>query len=150
MTIRYFRQATALAALALVPWLLATAALAASDEATSTAPAEKSAPQAPADIKANFKKADLDKDGSLSAAEAKGTGFFRGESFDETDQDENGYVTLFELAQALTQSTQRWMEEHDEHDENDDGHVDRVVENMAEKNAAGDKAKGKPPRASQF
>ena len=125
MTTRYFRQATILVALALAPWLLATTALAATDEASKTAATEKSPPQAPAEIKENFEKADLDKDGSLSAAEAKGTGFFRGESFDETDQDENGYVTLFELAQALTQSTQRWMSEHDEHDENDDGHVDR-------------------------
>ncbi len=87
------------------------------DSAQSAAPSEE--------IRKNFKKADADKDGNLSAREAKGTGFFRGESFDETDQDENGYVTLFELAQALTQSTQKWMNEHDEHDENDDGHVDR-------------------------
>ena len=109
----------------LFPLLLAAFAHAAEPEAAAE-PSDSARP-APAskEIQESFKKADADSDGNLSASEAKGTGFFRGESFDETDQDENGYVTLFELAQALTQSTQKWMTEHDEHDENDDGHVDR-------------------------
>ena len=120
----YFtRPVSGICPIALALFLLATPVAVARAEtvASPTPPAKK----APLVIEENFQKADADKDGSLSPKEAKGTGFFRGESFDETDQDENGYVTLFELAQALTQSTQKWMTEHDEHDENDDGHVDR-------------------------
>jgi len=126
---RYNQNSTRLSAMTCLALLLATPLMAAATEAAkpeqnsiAKAPEPTEAPEA---IQRNFEKADTDKDGGLSPAEAKGTGFFRGESFDETDQDENGYVTLFELAQALTQSTQKWMSEHDEHDENDDGHVDR-------------------------
>lgn len=129
ISMRYNHNPTSLSAMNCLALLLAMPVIA---NATDAANPEKNLvaeapkpPEAPEAIEKNFRKADADKDGSLSPAEAKGTGFFRGESFDETDQDENGYVTLFELARALTQSTQKWMSEHDEHDENDDGHVDR-------------------------
>ncbi len=72
-----------------------------------------------------FKKADLDADGKLSPEEAKKGGFFTTESFEKSDQNRDGNVTLFELGKAVAASTADWVDTHDEHDANDDGHVDR-------------------------
>ena len=72
-----------------------------------------------------FEKADKNDDGKLSPEEAKKGGFFTNESFKDTDYDQDGNVTLFELGKAVTKSTQDWLDHHDEHDTNDDGHVDK-------------------------
>ena len=82
-------------------------------------------PDALAPFSTAFAQADLNSDGGLSIAEAKRGGFLTGESFEKTDDDRDGTVTLFELGKALTQSTESWLDEHDEHDKDDDGHVDK-------------------------
>ncbi len=76
-------------------------------------------------FKQAFDKADADADGKLSTDEAKKGGFFSAESFKDTDYDQDGNVTLYELGKAVTKSTKDWLDEHDEHDKNDDGHVDK-------------------------
>ena len=72
-----------------------------------------------------FEKADTDKDGKLSRDEAMSGGVYSGEAFDATDEDADGFVTLFELGEAVVKHSQGWMDEHDKHDANEDGQVDR-------------------------
>ncbi len=104
-------------------WMSAIAAwvaVATPAEATDPSPAPT-----PHLFKKAFDAADTDDDGKLSATEAKKGGFFSAESFKDTDYDEDGNVTLYELGKAVTKSTQDWLDVHDEHDKDGDGHVDK-------------------------
>lgn len=103
---------------------LLTAALLASSVSIH-ARAEDTAAGAPNAMDEAFSKADSDKDGKLSRDEAMSGGVYSGEAFDATDDDGDGFVTVFELGEAVLKHSQGWMNEHDEHDANDDGHVDR-------------------------
>lgn len=104
-------------------WLAATLAVV---FLAAPAAAEGPTPTAtPHLFKDAFEKADTNDDGKLSEEEAKKGGFFSASSFKDTDYDQDGNVTLFELGKAVTKSTQDWLDHHDEHDTNDDGHVDK-------------------------
>jgi Ca2+-binding EF-hand superfamily protein len=93
--------------------------------AVSVLAAEPTPAPTPRRIDHAFEKADADKDGQLSKQEAAAGGLFTAEAFYETDDDGDGYVSLFELGEAVAAHTRGWLDEHDKHDTNDDGHIDR-------------------------
>lgn len=69
-----------------------------------------------------FERADTNKDGKLSEEEARRAGLFTTEqSFEETDADGDGVVTLFELGDALQKRLRHWSSA----DADGDGHVSR-------------------------
>lgn len=104
--------------------LVATLLVLAASLATRVA-AEPSPAPTPHLFQDAFDQADTNDDGKLSQEEAKKGGFFRAQSFKDTDYDQDGNVTLFELGKAVTQSTKDLLDEHEEHDKDDDGHVDK-------------------------
>jgi hypothetical protein len=74
-------------------------------------------------FEAEFKRADVDKDGKLSEEEAVAAGFFTDGSFKDVDEDRNGTVTLFELGDALQQRLRQWTSDGERADTDKDGYV---------------------------
>jgi len=73
-----------------------------------------------------FEQADTDKDGRLSEEEARRAGFFTtDESFEATDADRDGTVTLYELGDALQKRLRQWVSEGERADTDKDGYVSR-------------------------
>lgn len=107
--------------------LAATATLlaAAPGAAQQPTPADDDASGAAA-FEREFQRADTDKDGRLSEEEARRAGFFTSDqSFEATDADGDGTVTLFELGDALQKRLRQWMSESERADTDKDGYVTR-------------------------
>lgn len=107
--------------------LAATAILlgAAPGAAQQPTPADDDASAAAA-FEREFQRADTDKDGRLSEEEARRAGFFTSDqSFEATDADGDGTITLFELGDALQKRLRHWLSESERADLDKDGYVTR-------------------------
>lgn len=92
--------------------------LGASARAETPAPDEA---RLPPEVERAFRAADVDRSRGLTREEARGGQILSAERFATIDADQNGIVTLFELATALTTSTRRWMADFDAADTDHDG-----------------------------
>ncbi len=85
-------------------------------------------------LEARLGQADENRDGKVDAQEARRAGLFVRESFAETDRDRDGFITVFELGQAIQGRLTERLAQRDQADADADGYVTREE---AQKSAPG-------------